>query len=417
MMAIKEGDQKELLADVVVTMQSEANAQVEQLQGQIKTHEADVTRLRDQRDSLQAEVNEKRKREEVRFTQVDEMRALVGAKDTRIATLKSEVRRLQMTLAAKNGDSRMLDRLKAAAHDGVLQKEEEDIEMIADLQARLKTAEEASEDLKRQLDARSSSTSDADLGAKVSSLQAELDRMQSIVGSASSGEDVSTLLKTQQSRIESMQQELDAAHAGTNALCDEVDKLGAAYSEMQRQANNKVLDVARMEDKMLRLTTEKSKADNKYFGAMRAKDAVENERRVALRNIETQLKVIERYAEHEASFVQSVARHEAEVTGMRKLLEQQATRIAELERDLEASIRRERTAGSEKANAEQVSLKRNEEWTDESRRRAEAEERVAKLERELERAKKQIAASGSKKKSGGGSSGDDIQIEYLNVSP
>lgn len=401
-----------------MTVQSEANAQVEQLQGQIKAHEADVTRLRDQRDSLQAEVNEKRKREEVRFTQVDEMRALVGAKDARIATLKSEVRRLQMTLAAKNGDSKMLDRLKAAAHDGVVQGDpvEEDIEMIADLQARLKTAEDASEDLKRQLDARSSSTSDADLGAKVSSLQAELDRMQSIVGSASSGEDVSTLLKTQQSRIESMQKELDAAHAGTNALCDEVDKLGAAYSEMQRQANNKVLDVARMEDKMLRLTTEKSKADNKYFGAMRAKDAVENERRVALRNVETQLKVIERYAEHEASFVQSVARHEAEVTGLRKLLEQQATRIAELERDLEASIRRERAAGSEKANAEHVSMKRNEEWTDESRRRAEAEERVAKLERELERAKKQIAASGSKKKSGGGSSGDDIQIEYLNVS-
>jgi len=44
---------------------------------------------------------------------------------------------------------------------------------------------------------------------------------------------------------------------------------------------------------------QKAKADNKYFAAMRTKEAVEVERKVAQRNVEKQIKVLEKLSESE----------------------------------------------------------------------------------------------------------------------
>lgn len=127
-----------------------------------------------------------------------------------------------------------------------------------------RAAEESSSDFKRQLDTLNSSSSDSDLATKLSSLQSSLDQHTAAFSSAAEsqhlpdGTAVSSLLESQKSQIQSLTMELSAANESTNALCEEVDKLSAAYGEMERVASSRVMDLSAMEDKVLRLTTEVS---------------------------------------------------------------------------------------------------------------------------------------------------------------
>lgn len=52
-----------------------------------------------------------------------------------------------------------------------------------------------------------------------------------------------------------------------------------------------------------RSLSQKAKADNKYFAAMRTKEAVEVERKVAQRNVEKQSKVLEKLSESERNLM------------------------------------------------------------------------------------------------------------------
>lgn len=345
---------------------------------------------------------------------------MVASKDKRIVTLRSEVRRLQLALAAKNGDAKIVERLKAGLEDGnAKKKEEEDVEMIEILQDRLKAAEESSLDLKRQLDARSSSTTEQDLINKVTSLQSELDSLSSILKSAtsdelSSPEDVKARLVGQVKEIADLKRELANAQESTTALCDELDKMGEAYHQSQKVATERVVEVGRLEDKMLRLTTEKSKADNRYFGAMRSKDALEKEMKATLHNNEMKQKVIDASQEVERTFQQQSQKFEADLTHLRAVTKVQNATLLNLQGQLESNVKKMEFTTEASRRAEETSARRNTEYIEESQLRQQWQEKCDKLQRELDRCKKQLASSGSSRKKGGG--GDDVQVEYLNVS-
>ncbi|MCJ1310142.1 E3 ubiquitin-protein ligase bre1 [Agyrium rufum] len=56
-------------------------------------------------------------------------------------------------------------------------------------------------------------------------------------------------------------------------LTQELSSMGTAYSRTSKLASSKIGDLASLEEKVLRLGAEKSKADQKYFAAMKAKEA------------------------------------------------------------------------------------------------------------------------------------------------
>lgn len=401
---------REKRAEYQQNAEEEATKVVESLREQLKSRDADVSRLRAQRDELNGEMAERKQREGVKLAQVEEVKRLAAGKDKRIDTLKSEVRRLQMSLAAHQGNTALVQSLQS---EGVT---EEDTEMIASLQSRLKAATDRSEDLQRQLDARNSAAGEEELLAKVSSLQAELDQLNSVLQGVSSSDEASEKIKQQQQRIEQLSGELTAANESTTALCDEVEKLSKAYSEMDQQASSKVMDLSKMEDKVLRLTTEKAKADNKYFAAMRSKDALENDRRTTLRTVERQVQVIERYAEAEQHFAGQLATHEREITSLRNMISGYSARITELERDLQTSRMREAESQQYREHAEEKLQVCVAEAEQEKARRVRIEEQFNKMERELEKAKKQAvsaAAAASSGKSSRKASVADSEVDFL----
>ena len=212
--------------------------------------------------------------------------------------------------------------------------------------------------------------------------------------------------------VATLQRRLQAADSSSAMLSDEVDRLSAAYDQLERQAESRVANVARLEDKILRLTTEKAKADNKYFAAMRAKDALDAEKRAWTRSAERQTKVIERYMDTERALQAQIQLAEKEVTALRKSVHTQATRLHEAERD--ASVLRRRHAKSERArHAAEASVAQHlQAATREQAACQHAEERAAALEREAGRLRRRVAETGGSRRSS--SSGAEQYVEHLN---
>lgn len=208
-----------------------------------------------------------------------------------------------------------------------------------------------------------------------------------------------------------LQRQLQAAHTSSAMLSDEVDRLSAAYDELVKQADARVSNAARMEDKILRLTTEKAKADNKYFAAMRARDALDAEKRALTRSAERQAKVIERYTETERAMQAQIQLAEKEVSALRKSVQMQASRLNETERD--ASTLRRRLAEAERArHAAETSVAQHlERATREATGRQEAMERASLLDREAGRLRRRVTESTAARRHG---NDQDTNLEYLN---
>lgn len=282
----------------------------------------------------------------------------------------------------------------------------------------LRTADETAADLKRQLDARSSSTSEADLITKAASLQGSLDSLTALLDGATSSEEVKSKL-ADQARL---RMELDAAGEGTKALCEEVDRLSAAYADVEAIANGKTFDLVKFEDKILRLTTEKAKADNKYFSAMRAKDALDGERKMALKTTERQAKALERAQESDRQLTGQLAASEREISLRKRALDEQTAKYVEMEREAKVYRNREQEALRLKAATEQRLAAVFPAQQEEARAAAREREARIKLERELEKVKSELAratasasaSSASKRK--GSSTESDQQVDYLDVS-
>jgi E3 ubiquitin-protein ligase BRE1 len=105
----------------------------------------------------------------------------------------------------------------------------------------------------------------------------------------------------------------------------ELDRLSAAWEALDKQVKSKVFDLKAMEDRVLKAGSDvrarfpcsredeaqRAKLENKFFAAMRDKEAVENERKNLARNAEKQTKVIEKLTAVERSLQAQLVRHRA----------------------------------------------------------------------------------------------------------
>lgn len=343
---------------------TQANTHCDELQKQLRARDADIVRLRGQRDELNAELLERRARDTIKFAQVDELKALVAPKDERIEALRAQVHRLGVVLGVLRGETGA-----HGAADGVAD---------ADADVARATADGAA--------LRAAAAADA-ADATPDALRHALTQVRA---------------------------ELEAANASTASLYDEVDRLSAAYDALDKQANAKLVNLAKLEDKIVRLTTEKSKADNKYFAAMRAKDAVEAELRTLARSTERQGKVIERYTDTEKGLQQQLMQAEKETSALRRAVQTHATKLAEAERDRSVLKRRAAELERGKAAAESSGAAHLASLNDERGARTRAEERAAILDKEVSRLKRRVAdrdAGGAVRKRGAGD--ENTHLAYL----
>lgn len=102
------------------------------------------------------------------------------------------------------------------------------------------------------------------------------------------------------------------------SLYAELDKLSAAWEALDRQVKGKVFDLTSMEERLAKMAHDvglflfstllqftdliifyqRAKSENKFYAAMRDKEAIEIERKNVSRNLEKQAKLVERLQEY-----------------------------------------------------------------------------------------------------------------------
>ncbi|GME22974.1 Zinc finger RING-type protein [Neofusicoccum parvum] len=166
-----------------------------------------------------------------------------------------------------------------------MQMDEESRAAISDTEAQLAKAEA---DLARIRNARD------ELASELAQRKAAQDDV------SASSEQIKELASARESRIAALETEVERLRLKEYALLsNELPSMEAAWKKAQALAAKKTAELVNWEEQVNRLTAEKSKADQKYFAAMKAKDAREAECRhmktMNARNAEiiAQLKSIE----------------------------------------------------------------------------------------------------------------------------
>jgi E3 ubiquitin-protein ligase BRE1 len=278
---------------------AEARTEVETLREKLGQKDVDLARLRGQRDELNAELTERRVRDTDKMRFADEMEQLCSKREERINFLCSEVRRLKGKLAAKDGAEGYLAFLKDGPVDG---------DYVKALEQQLQATKDEVSGLADQL--KNAAGGDATTAASETAIRTELEaarrrlaEYERILGPNASSDvkDLAARLEEQADARKKLELQLAEAEDATNALYQELEGVNKLWEELDQTLKTKVFELKDGELRMQRLSTEKAKADNKYFTAMRSKEGVEAELRAAQRTVGKQLKLIEKAKEVERS--------------------------------------------------------------------------------------------------------------------
>ncbi|GAA5837842.1 hypothetical protein JCM11251_004674 [Rhodosporidiobolus azoricus] len=398
----------------------DATEQVTEIQTRLSSKESDLSRLRTTRDELKAEATELRAKEADRAKALDELRTLASARQGRLAAYASEVRRLRIGKAAEEGRPDEVDariRVAETAEDDAEEGEVED-DLVTDLQSRLKKAEGLLLALRDQLHSyatagAASSTGTPSAGQLVESetrareelqrAQARLEKLDRLLGPGGEVEvrAMAERLREKDEEVRKAEAKVKSSEAATNMLYGEIDRLSTAWASLDEQNASKVFNLASLEDKIQRLNADKAKADNRYFATMRQKDALVNENNVLTKLAEKQQMKVESATEVQRSIAAQLTAAEKEIVLHQNNVRAYQEHIAELKRNnAELSLRSEQNIKQIQELNAALSARITEAET-EAASRSSADERVARLEKQLQQTQEKLQAAQAVKASAG----------------
>ncbi|EIN11960.1 BRE1-domain-containing protein [Punctularia strigosozonata HHB-11173 SS5] len=277
--------------------------EIQELKALITKRDNENARLREQRDQQAAELTERKHKDAVKMASITEFKMLAQTREERIAVLTSESTRLRSLLAANAGNEDLMSFF--------LREQSEGGSYIDDLKSRLHAAEERASALEGSLasiqrenpDIAQHVKNEAEARRHLSEVSKELDTFRAAFGPVSQQPPE---VQAMAQRLTQKEDELRAARLqiqhftqAESAIYTELDKLSAAWEALDRQVKNKVFELHGMEEKLTKAGLEKARSDNKFYSAMRDKEATELERKNLARNFEKQSKVLERLGELE----------------------------------------------------------------------------------------------------------------------
>ncbi|WWD19675.1 E3 ubiquitin-protein ligase BRE1 [Kwoniella shandongensis] len=370
---------------------AEAKAETDALRQQMMKKDSDLARLRGQRDEMNAELFERRAREADKLKFAEQVEALAKARQDRITFLSSEVRRLKGKLAAQHGAEGYLSFLKDTGIDG---------DYVKNLEEKVTSAQDQITALTSQLQRVSSDPAAAEEESKarteLESVRRTLAKYEKVLGpNPDAAEDVrqlATRLEEKETERASLELKLSEAEASTNALYSEVEGLSKLWEGLDQTIHSKAFELKDGELRISRLTTEKAKADNKYFAAMRSKEAVDAECKSAQRSVEKQLKLLERAQEVETHLRTQIASTEKGLTSLKNsALELQTTLASTMAEKTQIELRLQHSQ-STLAEAQQIMHQRVAEATAEKEARAKLQDEAEASTRTIKKLKERQEA-------------------------
>ncbi|KAF8520418.1 hypothetical protein BU17DRAFT_89013 [Hysterangium stoloniferum] len=385
---------RELQEDFKEKLTADYSVRYDEQKSLIIKRDLENVRLREQRNAFQMEGNELKARTSEKKS-ISQLEILLQSRADRIAALELESKRLKSHLAANAGQEDVLELILS--------------DKLANLPELLRIAERKSQALQSSLETLESDhpevakhiRSEAEAREALAVALSRLQRFESTFGPGS------TLSLDQESLIKQLREKDELLRAATlrhcqeqaasNDLFAEIERLSAAWEALDRQNKAKVFDMENMESKLQKLAAEKAKADNRYYSAMRQKDAADALYKAKCHAIEKLQNAVEKFTETEKVLTSKLSNQEKEITV-------QKNRYETLVRDL-TTAERQRMESDWRRKEDQDSLaemKRQlvEAHTQEKQYRLEAkrfEDESIKARKEVERLaiKANVVSSGS----------------------
>ncbi|KAF8894030.1 hypothetical protein BD779DRAFT_1797962 [Infundibulicybe gibba] len=311
-----------------------SNQCIHDLKSMLAKRDTDNSRLREQRDQQLSELNERKQKDQVKMASLQEFKSLAESRSERIVVLESALSRYGAQLAAHANDEDIMQFFAEGNSDIG--------EYTEHLKARVTIAENRSAALQQTFlifqddhpNVVAHMKAEAEALERLAEATTQLQKYQSIYGDLAAQESTVAALAAQ---LEEKEHDLcrlrllDTQRTQSEtSLYAEIDKLSTAWEGLDRQLNSKVFDLTNMEERLQKAGLDKAKSENKFYAAMRDKEAIEVERKNLVRNNEKQAKVLDRMVESEKNAKSRVYAMETEMTHIRKLLDDSQENIEQL---------------------------------------------------------------------------------------
>ncbi|KAF9653827.1 BRE1-domain-containing protein [Thelephora ganbajun] len=366
--------------DLEVIFTTSKEQEFAEVVSRLKKRDVDNARLREQRDQLQAELTERKHLESVKLSSANEMKVLADSRSERIAVLQSELRRLRARLTAQAGDEDLMS--------FILNQSDVDINYIQDLKTRLEKAEATVKGFQGSLlalqtqDLESAKCLEAEAAARtqVVELQKQLESYQTVCGQSG---DALKQLEEKESELKKLRLQVTQHAQAETALYTELERLSTAWEALDKEVKNKLFDLAAVEDRLSKSAVEKAKSENKFYSAMRGKEAIENERKNLIRNLEKQAKVVEKLMASESSLREQLNLRDQSIQVMQEAID---FHIATIQGLMAGKLEYETRSKADQRKAEDIGSK----WTEQVKLTEKYKSEVSRLEGLLARKKSEL---------------------------
>ncbi|KAF2205177.1 BRE1-domain-containing protein [Delitschia confertaspora ATCC 74209] len=119
-----------------------------------------------------------------------------------------------------------------------------------------------------------------------------------------------------------------------NLLSNEVPSMEAAWKKAQAAANKKLTEIVAWEDQVTRANADKAKADQKFFAAMKTKEAREQEVRVLRTQAMKSTEIVAQLKEADSLSRSLVDKHEKQLAEMRSQMEELSVQYRALQQKM-----------------------------------------------------------------------------------
>jgi len=261
----------------------------------INNLEATNVQLREEAQKLQAE------RTAYRIQMDDESRAVISETESQLARAEADLTRIR--------NSRD--------------------ELLADIAIRKASQEEhkaSIDQIKELASARES---------RIAALESEVERLRLQLAEQTVSEDHQTELENMSS--EQLRSKISSLESQYKLLSNELPSMEAAWKKAQSVASKKIAELASWEEHISRASADKAKADQKYFAAMKTKEAREQENRTLRAQNTKSAEIVAQLKEVEALSRSLTDRLEKQVAEMRVQLEELSNQHRVLQQKLSES--------------------------------------------------------------------------------
>lgn len=243
--------------------------------------------------------------------------------------------------------------------------------------------------------------------SRVKALEMEVESLKSQM--TTNGVSSSSAVLTAEDTPEKLLARIEKLEKQNQFLSAELPEMEAAFNKAHSLSIKKIADVSGREEKIARLAAEKTKADQKYFAAMRSKEAVTAENKTLKTQSLKSTEIIQQLREAERTVLQKVTFLEKQLAELENARHTYQKQVQETQRKInEQNV----TIESYKGQMNRLSAELQTRATtllNESESRRSVELQLERAKAELERFKDEKSKSSSL----GRLNGDDSQIEAL----